>query len=51
MPRRRVVEPYMSTTRNYTERMDGLDPDFEETQQDQADDSVHILDEDTGWMA
>lgn len=28
-----------------------LDPDFEETQQDQADDSVHILDEDTGWMA
>lgn len=28
-----------------------LDPDFEETQQDQADDTVNILDEDTGWMA
>lgn len=28
-----------------------LDPDFEETQQDHEDDTVHILDEDTGWMA
>lgn len=28
-----------------------LDPDFEETQQDQEDDTLHILDQELGWMA
>lgn len=27
-----------------------LDPDVEETQQDQEDDTLHILDRELGWM-
>lgn len=28
-----------------------LDPDFEEAQQDREDYTVHILDQELGWMA